>query len=60
MNTKFGNRQHQHGIVGYRTFGVTEQIMEQPVGMKTDWIQTDITDIISVFIFLVGFGFEYG
>jgi len=29
-------------------------------GMKTDRIQTDITDIIFVFIFLSGFGFEYG
>jgi hypothetical protein len=28
-------------------------------GMKTDRIRTDITDIIFVFIFLVGFGFEY-
>jgi len=28
--------------------------------MKTDRIRTDITDIIFVFIFLVGFGFEYG
>ena len=30
------------------------------VGMKTDRIRTDITHIIFVFIFLVGFGFEYG
>ena len=30
------------------------------VGMKTDRIQTDITDITFVFIFLFGFGFEYG
>jgi len=30
------------------------------IGMKTDRIRTDITDIIFVFIFLVGFGFEYG
>ena len=30
------------------------------VGMKTDRIRTDITDIIFVFTFLVGFGFEYG
>ena len=30
------------------------------VGMKTDRIRTDITDIIFVFIFLVGIGFEYG
>jgi hypothetical protein len=28
--------------------------------MKTDWIRTDITDIIFVFIFMFGFGFEYG
>jgi hypothetical protein len=27
--------------------------------MKTDQIQTDITDITFVFIFLPGFGFEY-
>jgi hypothetical protein len=30
------------------------------VGMKTDRIQTDITDIVFVFIFMSGFGFEYG
>jgi len=30
------------------------------IGMKTDRIRTDITDIIFVFIFLVGFGFKYG
>jgi len=30
------------------------------LGMKTDRIRTDITDIIFVFIFLVGVGFEYG
>jgi hypothetical protein len=30
------------------------------VGMKTDRIRTDNTDIIFVFIFLSGFGFEYG
>jgi hypothetical protein len=29
-------------------------------GMKTDRIRTDITDIIFVFIFISGFGFEYG
>jgi hypothetical protein len=29
-------------------------------GMKTDRKRTDITDIIFVFIFLVGFRFEYG
>ena len=29
-------------------------------GMKTDRIRTDIIDIIFVFIFLVGFRFEYG
>ena len=30
------------------------------VGMKTDQIRMDITDITFVFIFLSGFGFEYG
>ena len=30
------------------------------VGMKTDRIWMDITDITFVFIFLSGFGFEYG
>jgi hypothetical protein len=30
------------------------------LGMKTDRIRTDITDIIFVFTFLVVFGFEYG
>ena len=30
------------------------------LGMKTDRIRTDITDIIFVFTFLVEFGFEYG
>jgi hypothetical protein len=30
------------------------------VGMKTDRIRTDITDIVFVFIFMSGFGFEYG
>jgi hypothetical protein len=30
------------------------------VGMKTDRIRTDITDIIFVFIFMSGFRFEYG
>jgi hypothetical protein len=29
-------------------------------GMKTDRIRTDITDIVFVFIFMSGFGFEYG
>jgi hypothetical protein len=29
------------------------------VGMKTDRIRTDITDITFVFIFLFGFGLEY-
>jgi hypothetical protein len=28
--------------------------------MKTDRIRTDITDIVFVFIFMSGFGFEYG
>jgi hypothetical protein len=37
--------------------GVTEWLS---VGMKTDRIQTDITDIVFVFIFMSGFGFEYG
>ena len=31
-----------------------------PIGMKTDRIRTDITDITFVFIFLSRFGFEYG
>ena len=30
------------------------------LGMKMDRIWTDIIDIIFVFIFLIGFGFEYG
>jgi hypothetical protein len=30
------------------------------LGMKTDRIRTDITDIIFVFIFMSEFGFEYG
>jgi hypothetical protein len=30
------------------------------VGMKTDRIRTDITDIVFVFVFMSGFGFEYG
>jgi hypothetical protein len=30
------------------------------IGMKTDRIQTDITDIVFVFIFMSGFGFKYG
>ena len=30
------------------------------LGMKTDRIRTDITNITFVFIFLSGFGFEYG
>jgi hypothetical protein len=30
------------------------------LGMKTDRIRTNITDIIFVFIFMSGFGFEYG
>jgi hypothetical protein len=29
-------------------------------GMKTDRIRTDITDIVFVFIFMSGFGFEHG
>jgi hypothetical protein len=33
---------------------------EALVGMKTDRIRTDITDIVFVFIFISGFGFEYG
>jgi hypothetical protein len=31
----------------------------QWLGMKTDRIRTDITDIVFVFIFMSGFGFEY-
>jgi hypothetical protein len=34
--------------------------LELRVGMKTDRIRTDITDIVFVFIFMSGFGFEYG
>jgi hypothetical protein len=30
------------------------------LGMKTDRIRTDITDIVFVFIFMSEFGFEYG
>jgi hypothetical protein len=30
------------------------------LGMKTDRIRTDITDIVFVFVFRSGFGFEYG
>jgi len=30
------------------------------LGIKMDRIRTDITDITFVFIFLSGFGFEYG
>jgi hypothetical protein len=30
------------------------------VEMKTDRIRTDITHIVFVFIFMSGFGFEYG
>jgi hypothetical protein len=30
------------------------------VGMKTDRIRTDITDIVFVFVFMSGFRFEYG
>jgi hypothetical protein len=30
------------------------------LGMKTDRIRMDITDIVFVFIFMSGFGFEYG
>jgi hypothetical protein len=30
------------------------------LGMKTDRIRTDITDIVFVFIFMSGLGFEYG
>jgi hypothetical protein len=30
------------------------------VGMKTDRIRTDITDIVFVFIFMSGFRFKYG
>jgi hypothetical protein len=29
------------------------------VGMRTDRIRTDITDIVFVFIFMFGFGLEY-
>ena len=39
--------------------GVT-RVVELLVGMKTDRIRTDITDITFVFIFLSRFGFEYG
>jgi hypothetical protein len=35
------------------------QVWEVRVGMKTDRIQTDITDIVFVFVFMSGFGFEY-
>jgi hypothetical protein len=36
-------------------------MMTEPgVGMKTDRIRTDITDIVFVFVFMSGFGFEYG
>jgi hypothetical protein len=36
------------------------QLYEICVGMKTDRIRTDITDIVFVFVFMSGFGFEYG
>lgn len=39
---------------------VPEETYEMQIGMKTDRIRTDITDITFVFIFLSGFGFEYG
>jgi hypothetical protein len=32
---------------------------EMRLGMKTDRIRTDITDIVFVFVFMSGFGFEY-
>ena len=43
------------------SFPEYEQLRMAPKGrVKTDRIRMDITDIIFIFIFLVGFGFEYG
>ena len=39
---------------------IRDVVAQVQIGMKTDRIRTDITDIIFVFIFLVGFEFEYG
>jgi hypothetical protein len=36
-----------------------QQLFVFSLGMKTDRIRTDTTDIIFVFIFMFGFGFEY-
>jgi len=57
-------------VTTFRSFPVKKQYLDprqaavfteaHQVGMKTDRIRTDITDMIFVFIFLVGFGFEYG
>jgi hypothetical protein len=41
-------------------WGVSYKRNQEYLGMKTDRIRTDITDIVFVFIFMSGFGFEYG
>jgi hypothetical protein len=43
-------------LCGHLTLAVASVVL----GMKTDWIRTDIADIIFVFVFLPGFRFEYG
>ena len=62
-NQYTNHREHQN--TGKRGAAAARCKMHQdpgdgPVGMKTDRIRMDITDITLVFIFLSGFGFEYG
>jgi hypothetical protein len=48
-----------NSLLGWHTF-ISDCIPYSFLGMKTDQIRTDITHIVFVFIFMSGFGFEYG
>jgi hypothetical protein len=50
----------EQGLKTVQMSAKQNEVSALEVGMKTDRIRMDITDIIFVFIFLVGFGFKYG
>jgi len=58
-NSPFMSTEHLQ-MAETTTFENNKVTVSVPVAMKTHRIRTDITYIIFVFIFLVGFGFVYG